>query len=304
MKRVLLVVAVLLAVPVAAMAASPQVMTAAVLIHYRAHDGRVRPAWLLLPAGYHGQRVPLIISPHGRGVSARRNTAFWGNLPTEGDFAVVCPAGQGRRLEDYSWGDPGQIADLARMPEIVKTYGVNVNLHRVYAFGGSMGGQESLLLAAEYPQVLAGVAAFDPATDMSRRYRDFASLKNGGFLRRLARVEIGGTPTTDPSAYALRSPDHYAEQLAFSNVPLQIYWSVRDQIITDQRYEAGALADRIRDLNPDVRLWDFRGDWRHTAEMWPDRRMPRALARFGLLPWSMVPPLRGTEVTRGPGLLA
>jgi pimeloyl-ACP methyl ester carboxylesterase len=303
-RRLALVVAVLLAIPAAAVAAPPRVTTAAVLIRYRAHDGRIRPAWLLLPAGYHGQRVPLVISPHGRGVSARRNTAYWGNLPTEGGFAVVCPSGQGRRLEAYSWGDPGQIADLARMPEIVERHGVHVDLHRVYAFGGSMGGQESLLLAAEYPRVLAGVAAFDPATDMSRRYRDFASLKDGSALRRLARLEIGGTPKTDPLGYARRSPDHYAEQLAFSDVPLQLYWSTRDQIITDQRLETGALAGRIRDLNPHARLWDFRGAWRHTAEMWPDRRMPRALARFGLLPWSKVPPLGGVEVTRGPGLLA
>lgn len=304
MRHLLLAVAVALVVPASGVAARAPLATSLVRIWYRAHDGRERPAWLILPAGYHGQSVPLVVSPHGRGVSAKRNTAYWGNLPNEGDFAVVCPAGQGRRLERYSWGDPGQIADLARMPSVVAAFGVHVNRHRVFAFGGSMGGQESLLLAAEYPRLLAGVAAFDPATDMSRRYRDFASLKDGRVLRRLARVEIGGTPRSDPSAYALRSPDHYAEQLAFSNVPLQLYWSTRDQIISDQRWETGALADRIRALNPHARLWDFRGEWRHTAEMWPDRRLPRALARFGLLPWSKVPPLRGGEVTRGPGLLA
>jgi hypothetical protein len=38
-------------------------------------------------------------------------------------------------------------------------------------------------------------------------------------------------------------------------------------------------------------VWDFEGDWQHTAEMRPMRRLPRALARFGLLPWADVPPL-------------
>jgi pimeloyl-ACP methyl ester carboxylesterase len=274
------------------------------LIHYRAHNGVVRPAWLLLPSGYHGQRIPLVISPHGRGVGARINAHLWGNLPGEGDFAVVNPAGQGRRLRFYSWGDRGQIDDLARMPAIVRRSGVNVNPHRVYAFGGSMGGQETLLLVARFPRLLAGAAAFDPPTDMSRRYRDFASLKGGRTLQRYAREEIGGTPKTDPRAYELRSPDHYAEQIALSKVPLQLYWSFRDRVITDQREETGALADKIRDLNPRAHLWDFEGDWAHTAEMEPDRRLPRALARFHLLPWSEVPPLPGREVKRGPGLLS
>ena len=274
------------------------------LIHYRSHDGAIRRAWLLLPAGYHGQRIPLVISPHGRGVGARLNARLWGNLPGEGDFAVVNPAGQGRRLRYYSWGDPGQIDDLARMPAIVRRSGVNVNPRRIYAFGGSMGGQETLLLVARFPRLLAGAAAFDPATDMIRRYRDFASLKDGRTLRRLAREEIGGTPTSDPRAYDVRSPDRYAEQIALSGVPLQLYWSLRDRVITDQREETGALADEIRELNPRARLWDFQGDWAHTAEMRPDRRLPRALARFHLLPWADVPPLPGREVKRGPGLLA
>ena len=267
--------------------------TERILIHYRAHDGVERPAWLLLPAGYDGQKIPLIISPHGRGVDAGGERVAVGNLPGEGDFAVVNPAGQGRRLQYYSWGDPGQIEDLARMPSVVRKFGVNVNRRRVYAFGGSMGGQETLLLVARYPRLLAGAAAFDPPTDMMRRYHDFASLKDGRELQLLAREEIGGTPKTDPLAYEVRSPDHYVEQIALSGVPLQIYWSSRDRIITDQRFEAGALADEIREINPRAQLWDFEGEWAHTAEMEPDRRLPRALARFHLLPWSKVPPLPG-----------
>jgi pimeloyl-ACP methyl ester carboxylesterase len=270
------------------------------LIRYRAHDGVVRNAWLLLPADYHGQRIPLVISPHGRGVGALQNVRFWGDLPGEGDFAVVNPAGQGRRLRYFSWGDPGEIADLARMPAIVEAHGVRVDRRRIYAIGGSMGGQETLLLVARYPHLLAGAAAFDPATDMVRRYRDFAELPHGRVLQTLAREEIGGTPASDLRAYELRSPDHYVRQLAFSGVPLQIYWSTRDRIIVDQTHEAGALADDIRELNPRAELWDFEGEWAHTAEMQSDRRLPRALARFGLLPWRDVPRLPGGELTRGP----
>jgi poly(3-hydroxybutyrate) depolymerase len=278
--------------------AQPLGNTEARLIHYIAHDGVRRTAWLLLPVTESSKPIPLIISPHGRGVGAVQNVLFWGDLPGEGDFAVINPAGEGRRLHWFSWGDPGQIADLARMPGIAREHGVNVDPRRIYAFGGSMGGQESLLLAARYPHLLAGAVAFDPATDMRRRYFDFAKLKHGATLQRLAREEVGGTPWQDPAAYAVRSPDHYVRRLAFSGVPLQIFWSTRDRIIADETAEAGALSDQILRLNPHAPLWEFRGEWNHTAEMQSDRRLPRALARFDLLPWRDVPRLEKVRPVR------
>jgi pimeloyl-ACP methyl ester carboxylesterase len=271
--------------------------TTARLVYYVAHDGRKRPAWLLLPAGYHGQSIPLVISPHGRGVDETHNALVWGDLPGEGGFAVINPAGEGRRLHWYSWGAPGQIDDLARMPEIARANGVNVDPHRIYAFGGSMGGQETLLLDARYPHLLAGAAAFDPATDMARRYRDFGALKNGRQLQQLCREEIGGPPKQVPWAYAERSPDAYVGRLAESDVPLQLYWSFDDRIISDQRLETGRLADEILADRPQARVWEFIGDWQHTAEMHAGRRLPRALARFGLLPESLVPPLAAGPTT-------
>jgi poly(3-hydroxybutyrate) depolymerase len=270
---------------------TPFPQTEVELIHYRAHDGTTRPAVLLLPAGYRGQKIPLVISPHGRGVGERQNELFWGDLPGEGDFAVINPAGEGRRLHWFSWGAPGQISDLARMPQIAERHGVNVDRRRIYAFGGSMGGQEALLLVARRPHLLAGAAAFDPATDMARRYRDFARLPRGAVLQRLAREEIGGTPTQVPEAYALRSPDHDARRIARSGVPLQLYWSTRDRIIRDQLRETQALAVDLR-ADGDRRVWDFRGRWQHTAEMESTRRLPRALARFGLVPWIDARPTR------------
>jgi pimeloyl-ACP methyl ester carboxylesterase len=257
--------------------------TNVLLIHYRAHDGVRRRAWLMLPVGYRGGPIPLVISPHGRGTSARANARLWGDLPGLGGFAVVNPAGEGRRLGLYSWGDPGQIDDLARMVTIVRAHGVDVDPRRVYAVGGSMGGQETLLLLARHPRLLAGAAAFDPDTDMARRYWDFAGLRGGERLQAFAREEIGGTPLSDPNAYAVRSPDTYARQIALSGVPLVLYWSTRDRVITDQVDETGALANEILGWNPDAPLTVFRGAWRHTAEMRWTRRLPGALVRLGLL---------------------
>jgi poly(3-hydroxybutyrate) depolymerase len=285
-RHVAITLALLVFTPAAASAVTvPRTLphTDVLLIHYRAHDGVLRRAWLLRPANYNGRPIPLVISPHGRGTSARANERIWGDLPGLGQFAVINPAGEGRRLGQFSWGDPGQIADLARMPAIVRAHGVRVASNRIYAFGGSMGGQESLLLIARFPHLLAGAAAFDPATNMARRYWDFAKLQGGRTLQRLARVEVGGTPLTDPAAYAARSPDTYARELALSGVSLQLYWSNRDRVISDQVDETAALVQEILGWNPKAPLEVFRGHWRHTAEMRWSARLPQALVRFGLL---------------------
>src|SRR5581483_11873957 len=254
-----------------------------------------------LPRHYDGRPIPLVISPHGRGLTARQNARVFGDLPGMGGFAVIDPAGEGRRLGSFSWGAPGQIADLARMPAIARRNGVDVDPRRIFAIGGSMGGQEVLLLAARHPHLLAGVAAFDPATDMARRYWDFAGLAGGRRLQRLAREEIGGTPLTAPLAYARRSPDTFARQLALSGVPLELYWSTRDAVIRDQVDETGVLVVEILGWNPHARVDSFRGTWGHTREMWPRGRLPDALARFGLLPWTDVPrryvPTRAVDLT-------
>jgi pimeloyl-ACP methyl ester carboxylesterase len=272
-----------------------------VLIHYRAHDGARRKAYLVLPAWYRPANdppIPLIVSPHGRGVSARANTRLWGALPARGSFAVISPEGEGRRLSRYSWGSVGQVDDLARMPVIVHRAlpWVHVDQHRIYAFGGSMGGQETLLLLARHPGLLAGAAAFDSVTNMALRYRNFLRVPcnagcrrtwNGSIgrsLQSLARQEVGGTPATRPLAYSERSPATYARTIAASCVPLQLWWSVKDRIVADQQRQSAALFRRIAELNPAAPVTAFVGAWNHSAEMQAGTRLPAALVALGLLP--------------------
>ena len=115
-------------------------------------------------------------------------------------------------------------------------------------------------------------------------------------LQALIRREVGGTPVQVPAAYARRSPARYIQKLVEGGVPLQLYWSVGDRVIADQRVETGELASTLLDAHPDAHVWDFAGDWAHTAEMRANRRLPRALARFGLLPWRDAP-----SVSSAPG---
>jgi poly(3-hydroxybutyrate) depolymerase len=271
-------------------------------IRYRAHDGRLRRAFVELPAWYGPRRhpaIPLVISPHGRGVPAEDELRRWGDLPALGRFAVVHPEGEGRRLTLFAWGDPGDIADLAKMPRFVEGAlpWLHVDRRRLYAFGGSMGGQETLLLVARHPALLAGAAAFDAPTNMAARYDAMTLLPFGRVLQRLARVEIGGTPATDPRGYAIRSPLDWARQIAFSGVPLQIWWSTRDDIVVDQREESGALYRKIERLNPRAPVREFVGTWPHTMEMRAVTRLPIALGLFGLVPPSAAH--YGAGISRG-----
>jgi len=266
-------------------------------ITYRAHDGFSRRAYLILPAWYGPLRhpaIPLIISPHGRGVGARVNIRRWGDLPAHGGFAVINPEGQGRKLTLFSWGDPGEIRDLARMPQIAEhaVPWLHIDRHRVYAFGGSMGGQETFLLLARFPRLLAGAAAFDAPTNMAARYRAFDRLPFGDGLQRLARREIGGTPATNPVGYEIRSPLDWARKIAFAGVPLQIWWSTRDRIVCDQEHESGLLYLDVKRLNPAAPVSEFVGTWAHTTEMAAHGYLPYALSRFGLLPPRAAPSLQ------------
>lgn len=263
--------------------------TRVVLIHYVAHDGVTRAAYVLLPRSYsprHDPPLPLVISPHGRGVDARANVRLWGDIPGRDGFAVINPEGQGRKLELYSWGDPGQISDLARMPQLLERAlpWVHVDRSRIYAVGGSMGGQETLLLLARHPQLLSGAISFDAPVDMASRFRQFPLTVGGGRLQQLAVQEIGGTPRRDPRAWAARSPLDDARTIAASGVPLQLWWSTRDRIVVDQRGQSGLLFRELERLNPEAPVTQVVGTWRHTAEMHWNRRLPSALRQLGLLP--------------------
>jgi len=255
---------------------------------YTASGGRRRHGFVVLPRWYDPARnaaLPLVIAPHGRGISARVNLNYWGSLPAFGPFALVDPQGQGRVLSRFSWGWRGQVDDLARMPSVVEhaVPGLRVDRRRIYAIGSSMGGQEALLLVAFHPRLLAGAAALDSATNMAARYWAFASMPGGSRLQRLARIEIGGTPSQVPHAYAARSPSHYARRIATAGVPLHLWWSRRDRIVRNQNAESGALYRAIRRINPEAPVTRYVGDWAHSKEMHPLARLPLVLVRFGLI---------------------
>ena len=272
-----------------------------VVITYRSHTGARRSAIVVLPEWYgrgNNPRLPLVVSPHGRGATGRSNADFFGRLPAVGRFAVISPDGMGERLKNFSYGAPGQIDDLARMPEIATAAlpWLRIDRSRVYALGSSMGGQETLLLVARHPGRLAGAAALDSVTDLARRHGQMQDLPcstrclarwgkpYGTVLQSTLSHEVGGSPDQVLQAYAARSGLSQAGAIARSRVPLQIWWSTEDRIVSDQQHQSKALFDRLRSLDGCAPVSAYVGDWAHSTEMRASALLPIALSGFGLLP--------------------
>ena len=270
-------------------------------IHYTAANGSDRLATVVLPAWYGPENnppLPLVISPHGRGGSGHGNAKYWGTMPAVGRFAVINPDGMGRKMKAFSYGYEGQIDDLAKMPEFAMHAlpWLRIDRTRIFALGSSMGGQETLLLVARHPGLLAGAAAMDSVTNLSLRYHQLLDLACdqkcmkrwgqpvGRVLQSNLRREVGGSPEQAPAAYAARSGLSLAPEIASSGVPLQIWWSHNDKIVTDQQTQSGAMFDRLRELNRCAPVSEYVGHWAHSHEMRASQLLPVALAGFGLLP--------------------
>jgi pimeloyl-ACP methyl ester carboxylesterase len=270
-------------------------------IAYIAHNGVSRLAYVVLPAWYGPDRnptLPLVISPHGRGGNGRANARFWGDLPAAGQFAVINPDGMGRRFARFSYGFAGQIDDLAKMPDFAERAlpWLHIDRDRIYALGTSMGGQETLLLLARHPRLLAGTAAMDSVTDLARRYHQLPHIPcdpacyrhygtgYGEIVQATLRREVGGSPESRPRAYLVRSPIGQEAKIAQSGVSLQLWWSSSDQIVFDQKHQSARLARDLGRLKPCAPVVSYAGTWRHSQAMWAGSLLPVALAGFGLLP--------------------
>jgi pimeloyl-ACP methyl ester carboxylesterase len=260
-------------VAVAALAGpgAAQAATRSWTIHYDATDGSRRSATVLAPASQSSEPIPLVISPHGRGATGAANAKRWGGLPGVGGFAVVSPDGLG----PTSYGAPAQIDDLARMPDRVSRAlpWLQIDRKRIYAVGSSMGGQETLLLVARYPSLLAGAVAMDAVVDLARRYAAAPALRSA------LEAAVGGTPADASTAYAARSPLSLAAAIAASGVPLQVWWSDDDQIIRTQSADSRELLVRLAGAC----VVGYAGTWAHSSDMKARTMLPAALAGLGLL---------------------
>ena len=155
-----------------------------------------------------------------------------------------------------------------------------------------MGGQETLLLVARHPQLLAGAAALDSVTDLARRYDQLPQLPCAR-----AASSAGASPTAPSSSrrsparsaarrtsvqdeYAARSGISQARTIAGSGVPLQIWWSTEDRIVWDQEHQSQALYEELLRLDRCAPVTAYVGSWAHSKEMRASELLPIALQRL------------------------
>src|SRR5207253_6864182 len=92
----------------------------------------------------------------------------------------------------------------------------------------------------------------------------------------------GGTPAQVPGAYEARSPRTFVNAIARSGIPVQLWWSRRDSVVTDQVAETGVFYRRLVAVAPAAPAQQIVGYWEHAHEMHPGTQLPPALACFGL----------------------
>ena len=201
---------------------------------------------------------------------------------------MICPGGMGRRLPLHSWGWSGQIDDLARMPSILRAARpwLRVDPQRVYAVGGSMGGQETLLLVGRRPQLLAGAVAFDSVTDFFRRYADFAELgRKGKTLQALARVEVGGTPASQPAGLPPAQPPALARARSRARESrCRSGGATPTRSSRVRRTSPAASSETCASSTRERALEKVTGSWSHTAESYRRLQLPGAVRWLGLVP--------------------
>jgi pimeloyl-ACP methyl ester carboxylesterase len=251
--------------------------TRAYTVPYLAWDEKtMREAVIVLPSGwsprFQPQPLPLVISPHGRNNFAWSNAVhYWQELPAEGPFALICPDGLSRahdRASDpldqppsdpslFTYGYRRYIDDLARMPKIVQETlpWLPIDLERIYVLGSSMGGQETLLLAARYPGPLSagtgrlvGAAAFDATCDLATQCAYLSQ-----------KAPASGTDQAGVAARMLEEVNARPSNVAAFRRSARFYNSR-----LKKQQTIGQLLDQ---LHPDQSLWDERSPLHHVRQL-------------------------------------
>lgn len=239
---------------------------------YTSWNGHRRALLISYPRHAPAAGIPLLVTNHPAGMSMictdRRSL-----LAARGGYALACISGQGVVTRSFSYGSAGQIADLARAPQVIdaRVPDVRIDPSRIFLVGSSMGGTEALLVALRYPDAYDRVVALDPITDLALRYLSLPLNR-----RPLLEAECGGPPAAEPLCYAVRSPVTLIATATSLPEQLQLWHSPQDPVAGEPRQApAFAAALAARGLPGFV---ERTGTWPHGA-LWDRPAFRRAWLR-------------------------
>ena len=127
-----------------------------------------------------------------------------------------------------SWLNAATEADLVKLINHIKE---QLGVSKVILTGSSMGATAALVFASHHPELVNGVIALCPATDMRELYRDMKSRK-GLLYNAIAKsisLAYGGTPEDIPHEYTFRSSIEHTTNL---RMPVVLRHGVDDEILT------------------------------------------------------------------------
>lgn len=197
---------------------------------YAAWNGRVRSMLVVYPKEPK-RPLPLIVALHAATGDATCDNGFVA-YADDLQFAVACIGGQGAATRGSSYGAPGQIDDVLRVPDLVRNRADQLPLDDAQTIlaGSSMGGMEALLAADRSPERFSTVVSLDAPVDLTLRFRTLGRSAKDEGKRRALIAECGGTPTTAQRCFAQRSPITQMGRMSAADVPVVMEWSRRDRI--------------------------------------------------------------------------
>ena len=219
------------------------------------HEGRTIDAWVLLPPGYAGGRVPAILNIHG-GPHAAWGWSFSHIMQTlagQGYAVLFCNSpGSQTYSEEYSvcltgrWGELDFPVWMALVDKAIA--GGVADPERLGVTGASYGGYSTLWVIGHTNRFQAAIS-MRPVSDLQAFYGSSDIAWNFGPL------SFGAEPWEDPDLYRRLSPVTYADRMT---TPLRIIASTGD--LRTPLEEAEQVYVRLLKLGREVDLIIFHGE--------------------------------------------
>jgi len=247
------------------------------VIEYRALDGEVRRAALLLPTDYEeGRRLPVVVEVYGGGTGSEGRHVFGGSAAVF-NWQLLAARGYAVLWPDMplSNGDPMRQLPGLVLPAVDRLIDLGIgDPTRLGLIGQSYGGYCVLALITETPRFRAAVAVAGTVDLISH----YGSLSASGDSRWLGWAEsgqggLGGSLWEKRAAFIENSPLFYLDRV---ETPLLLVCGTREPEEASQAGEAFSALRRL-DKHVEARLYEGEDHW---PGMWTEtsfRDMCRAV---------------------------
>ncbi|MEK6796335.1 MAG: prolyl oligopeptidase family serine peptidase [Spirochaetota bacterium] len=194
-------------------------------------DNTEQKAAVYLPRGIESEKPPLLMHLHylgGDRFTAKRLMFY--QAADKLKWMILSPELHGKNTTggqtSYSSLEAQHDA-IDALNTVLGKY-TNIDRRRLYLAGRSMGGMLSMLLAAKYPDIFAGVCSGQGIYDLADFYRNSSLMLNEKTKAALVK-EMGGTPEAVPFDYARRSSLTFARNTR--TIPVVMWACSEDTVV-------------------------------------------------------------------------